>query len=342
MTDPQPVTDAPEAFESPRIDPALFREVLGHYPTGVAIITGIDHQGEHLAMIVGTFTSVSLDPPLVAFLPQRTSKTYARLAECDSLCINVLTGEQEDVSRTIVTRWENKLEGIDWFPSPSGDPVLADSLAWLDVRLEQSIDAGDHLIAMCRIVDMKVNNPVAPLIFFQGGYGRFVIPPLVARMDDDIIAAVHDAVCARDDIDRLANDIGCEVSLLTAVNKDELAAVASAVGHGVLTADSLGLRMPMIPPIGDTFMATGEGIRGLLAVESQIRERRAARDLPRAPGSVPGAGLSHLVPDRRGRRYGVPPHERGGPPLRGGQADPGPGTRDSRANHERPYRLPPA
>lgn len=257
MTDPQPVTDAPEAFESPRIDPALFREVLGHYPTGVAIITGIDHQGEHLAMIVGTFTSVSLDPPLVAFLPQRTSKTYARLAECDSLCINVLTGEQEDVSRTIVTRWENKLEGIDWFPSPSGDPVLADSLAWLDVRLEQSIDAGDHLIAMCRIVDMKVNNPVAPLIFFQGGYGRFVIPPLVARMDDDIIAAVHDAVCARDDIDRLANDIGCEVSLLTAVNKDELAAVASAVGHGVLTADSLGLRMPMIPPIGDTFMATG-------------------------------------------------------------------------------------
>lgn len=249
MTDPQPTATT--------IDAAMFREVLGHYPTGVTIVTGTAPDGEHLAMIVGTFTAVSLDPPLVAFLPQRSSKTFARLSECDSLCINVLTGEQEEVSRTIVSRWENKLDGIDWFPSPSGDPVLADSLAWLDVRLEQSIDAGDHVIAMCRIVDMKVNNPVAPLIFFQGGYGSFVIPPLVARMDDGIITAVHEAVCARDDIHRLANDVGCEVSLLTAVNKDELAAVATAVGPGVPTGDSLGLRLPMIPPIGDTFMATG-------------------------------------------------------------------------------------
>lgn len=239
------------------IDQALFREVLGHYPTGVTIVTGIAPDGEHLAMIVGTFTSVSLDPPLVAFLPQRSSKTFARLAECQSLCINVLTGDQEDVGRTIAARWEQKLDGVDWFTSPSGDPILADSLAWIDVRLEQTIDAGDHHIALCRVVGMAVNKPVAPLIFFQGGYGSFVIPPLVARIDDGIISAVHEAVCAREQIDRLATEIGCEVSLLTAVNKDELASVATAVGPGVQIADGLGERLPMIPPIGDTYIATG-------------------------------------------------------------------------------------
>ncbi|WP_432557861.1 flavin reductase family protein [Granulicoccus sp. GXG6511] len=238
------------------ITQALFREVLGHYPTGVTIVTGTAADGEHLAMIVGTFTSVSLDPPLVAFLPMRTSKTFARLAECESLCINVLTGDQEDLGRTIASRWENKLDGVDWFPSPSGDPILADSLAWLDVRLESTIEAGDHSIALCRIVDMAVHNPVAPLIFFQGGYGSFVIPPLVARIDDGIIAAVTEAVSARDEIDQLATEIGCEVGLITAVNRDELATVASAVGPGKRTADGLGERLPMIPPIGDTYIAT--------------------------------------------------------------------------------------
>ncbi|MDO5683766.1 MAG: flavin reductase family protein [Propionibacteriaceae bacterium] len=238
------------------ITAAQFRDVLGHYPTGVTIVTGTAPDGEHLAMIVGTFTSVSLDPPLVAFLPMRTSKTFARLAECQSLCINVLTGEQEELGRTIASRWENKLDGVDWFPSPSGDPILAGSLAWLDVRLESNIEAGDHSIALCRIIDMAVNNPVAPLIFFQGGYGSFVIPPLVARIDDGIISAVTEAVCARDDLDVLATDIGCEVGLITAVNKDELATVASAVGPATRTADSLGERLPMIPPIGDTYIAT--------------------------------------------------------------------------------------
>ena len=237
------------------IDRNLFRNVMGHYPTGVVIVTAVHPDGEQLAMVVGTFTSVSLDPPLVAFLPMKTSRTFARLQECDSLCVNVLTGKQEQVGRTIASRHTDKFEGLEWFPSPSGDPVLADALAWIDVRLVDTIEAGDHWIAMCRVQDMAVTNPSAPLIFFQGGYGRFAIPSLIARIQADISDAVKDAVSARPVLERLASTFDCEATLLTVVNPDELASIASAVGPNVSSLDSLGQRIPIVPPIADVYLA---------------------------------------------------------------------------------------
>ena len=87
-----------------KFDKRLFRDVMGHYPTGVVIVTGIHPDGEQLAMVVGTFASVSLEPALVSFLPMKSSRTFDRLRECDSLCINVLTGQQEHVGRTIAGR----------------------------------------------------------------------------------------------------------------------------------------------------------------------------------------------------------------------------------------------
>ena len=129
------------------IDQKTFREVTGHYPTGVAVVTGRDADGDILALVVGTFSSVSLDPPLVSFLPMKTSRTFERMQECKSLCINVVGGEQEDVVLTIAQRWENKLDEIDWFPSPSGDPVLADSVALLDTRTRRSWRPG--IIGSC-------------------------------------------------------------------------------------------------------------------------------------------------------------------------------------------------
>ena len=104
------------------MDQKTFREVTGHYPTGVAVVTGRDADGDILALVVGTFSSVSLDPPLVSFLPMKTSRTFERMQECKSLCINVVGGEQEDVVLTIAQRWENKLDGIDWLPFTFGRP----------------------------------------------------------------------------------------------------------------------------------------------------------------------------------------------------------------------------
>ena len=237
------------------IDPAVFREVLGHYPTGVTIVTGVHPDGEQLAMVVGTFTSVSLEPPLVAFLPMRSSRSFVRLRECPSLCINVLTGDQEQVGRTIVKRWENKLDGLAWAPSPSGAPILAESLAWLDVRLTDVIEAGDHYIALCAVQDLGVLNPTSPLLFFQGGYGRFAVPSLIARADADLSGPIRQAELAREEIEQLSQQFGCEAAVLAEVNDSELATVASAVGMGIDINESIGMRVPLIPPLGDLFIA---------------------------------------------------------------------------------------
>lgn len=236
-------------------DPARYREVLGHYPTGVVIVTGVHPDGEALAMIVGTFTSVSMEPPLVAFLPMRSSRTFARLSECESMCINVLTDGQEQVGRTIAGRHEDKLRDIDWEPCASGAPMLSGSLAWLDVHLERVVEAGDHHIAICAIDDMAVNNPKAPLIFFQGGYGGFAVPSLLARIDNDITGAVQQASRARGLLGSLASTHGCEATLLTVVDKCELAAIATAVGDGVSPGNGLGARVPIVPPIADVWVA---------------------------------------------------------------------------------------
>lgn len=238
------------------LDPTTFRDVLGHYPTGVVVVTGRHPDGELLAMVVGTFTSVSLDPPLVAFLPMKSSWSFQRLRECSSLCINVLTGEQEHVGQHIVTRKDNKLEGLEWFASPSGDPVLAGSLAWLDVRCEQVLEAGDHYIALCRVADLGVANPTNPLLFFQGGYGRFAVPSLVARIDSDVSAFIRTAELARDVIEELAGRFGCESAVLAAVNELEVATVASAMGGGAAVPSGIGQRVPLIPPLGDVYVAS--------------------------------------------------------------------------------------
>lgn len=236
------------------IDAQLFREVLGHYPTGVVVVTGRDPAGDVLAMVVGTFNSVSLEPALVSFMPMKTSRTFEAMQQCESLCINIVGGEQEDVVMTIARRWENKLDGLDWRESPSGDPILADSVAWVDTRLWSTVDAGDHWIVLCEVVDMAVTNPVSPLIFFQGGYGSFVCTSLMARMDHEILPAIHAAHGARPQVEALATRIGCEVSVLTAVSCDEMAMALSATGEDIDREHGLARRVPMVPPIGDSYV----------------------------------------------------------------------------------------
>lgn len=238
------------------IDSQVFRTVLSHYPTGVVVVTATTAEGEHLALVVGTFSSVSMDPPLVSFMPMKSSRTYEQLAACESMCINVLTAEQEEVGRTIARRKQDKLAGLDWFASPSGDPILRDSLAWLDVRLHDTVDAGDHWITLCRVEELAVNNPVAPLLFFQGGYGAFVVPSLVARIDAEIADGVDAAVDSRDELEDLAAEVGGEATLFKTLHDSEMVALATAGGHALAWQPGLGHRLPIIPPIGDTWASS--------------------------------------------------------------------------------------
>src|ERR1700689_1235878 len=112
-------------------DTAHFRRVLGHYPTGVSIVTAQGGQGAPLGMVVGSFTSVSMDPPLVAYFAMVTSRSYAQIRQASGFCVNVLAADQEPLCRAFAARGTDKFSGVDWHPAPTGSPILNDAVAWI-------------------------------------------------------------------------------------------------------------------------------------------------------------------------------------------------------------------
>ncbi|TDC68737.1 flavin reductase [Actinomadura sp. GC306] len=160
---------------TPVIDPARLRHVLGHYPTGVVVVTSLDAAGTAIGMTVGTFTSVSLDPPLVAFLPNKGSSSWRALRESgERFCVNVLSAGQEDVCRAVAMRKTDKFHDIGWRPSPGGNPVINGAVAWMDCVTEQMHDAGDHYIVVGRVLHLQEGDGDTPLLFHRGSYGTFV------------------------------------------------------------------------------------------------------------------------------------------------------------------------
>lgn len=154
-------------------DGAWFRKVLGQYPTGVCIVTSIDEAGAPGGMVVGSFTSVSLAPPLVGFLPARGSASWARIRASGVFCINILAASQAAVCRRIAGRGGSKFEGIDWRPAGSGAPVLADVVAWIDCDLHAVHEAGDHDFVLGAVRELQIGTSQPPLLFLRGGYGGF-------------------------------------------------------------------------------------------------------------------------------------------------------------------------
>lgn len=243
------------ALESGAIAPRQFRDVLGHFPTGVAVITSIGEDGEPIGMAVGSFTSVSLDPPLVAFLPDRGSSTYPAIRDAGRFCVNVLAGAHESLCRRFATRGADRFEGVSWRPAPhSGSPILDGVVAWIDCDLGDVHEAGDHDIVIGKVLALEVETPTIPLLFFQGGYGTFAPRSLVMASRGRPSEAVRAAEAARDDLERLAEATGVECRVL-ARDGDGLALVATAGHEG--GADPVGAILPFFPPFGGTLAAWG-------------------------------------------------------------------------------------
>src|SRR5438309_1280761 len=158
---------------SKAIDPALFRETLGHYPTGVAVVTAVPEDGEPIGMVVGTFSSVSLDPPLIAFLPATNSRRFAKIRTARAFCVNVLASDQEPLCRRLATGGAGSLEGVRWRPGILGSPILEEAQSWIECTFDDIREAGDHFIVLGLVHELAVARSTLPLLFFQGGYGRF-------------------------------------------------------------------------------------------------------------------------------------------------------------------------
>ncbi|MDO5498283.1 MAG: flavin reductase family protein [Propionibacteriaceae bacterium] len=236
------------------IDPQLYRETLGHYPTGVVLVTATGADGVPLGLVIGSFTSLSLDPPQVAFMPMRSSGTFAQIQQIGSFCVNVLAADQLDTCRVFASRAEDKFAGVDWHPAPvTGSPVLDGAVSWLDCEISATLDGGDHFICIGDIKDLGVQRRELPLLFFQGGYGRFATASLVAPSTPELVASVRVADSLRPQMEALASEESADVSVI-AETGDWMTFVASAAGSETPANASIGLQLPLVPPLGSVFV----------------------------------------------------------------------------------------
>ncbi len=160
-----------DGAEAAGIAAAHFRTVLGHFATGVVVVTAAGDRPVGLS--VNSFTAVSLEPPLVAFCADRRSGSWAVIRRAGAFCVNVLAEDQEALSRVFATRGADKFDGVGWTRAPSGSPRLHDALAWIDCTIEAVHGAGDHDICVGRVGELDVGRGDGPLVFYRGGYGRF-------------------------------------------------------------------------------------------------------------------------------------------------------------------------
>ena len=155
--------------EQPSIDPKHFRNVMGQVPTCVTVVTAMVDDAP-VAMVIGSFVSVSLEPPLAGFFCTTTSSTWQQLRGADVMGVNVLSADQIDVSNACMRAPEERFDGLDW-KVVDGAPQIAGTSAWLTLTPHHVIDAGDHEFALCNVTSMTMpDEAVEPVIFYGGGY----------------------------------------------------------------------------------------------------------------------------------------------------------------------------
>lgn len=158
------------------IDSNTFRQVLGYFPTGVTVITATKANGDLVGFSVGSFASVSLDPPLVMFCAGKNSQSWPEIEEAKSFCVNVLSEEQAELSNTFAAKDIDKFAGLTGstgLTQKTGSPVFDDVLSWIDCEIEVVHEAGDHWIVVGRVQDLGINESTesaGPLIFYKGKY----------------------------------------------------------------------------------------------------------------------------------------------------------------------------
>jgi flavin reductase (DIM6/NTAB) family NADH-FMN oxidoreductase RutF len=158
MPAPQPAT------------PVDFRRVMSRVPAPGAIIAASTPDGP-IGVSVGSFTSVSLEPPLVGFFIAEKSSTWPRLAAVGGFCASVLAADQVDTCRLFATPGADRFGATPWSSSPSGHPLIEGAVAWLDCELHAVHPAGDHSLVLGRVLAAD-GADLTPLIYFDGRYAR--------------------------------------------------------------------------------------------------------------------------------------------------------------------------
>jgi flavin-dependent trigonelline monooxygenase, reductase component len=151
------------------LDPRALRDAFGAFVTGVTIVTTRDEAGKPVGFTANSFTSVSLDPPLLLICLARTSRNFATMTGAKNFAVNILSEGQKDLSNTFARPVEDRFAAAIWSDAPAGSPVFTDVAAWFECSMQEVIEAGDHVILLGRI-DAFENSGLNGLGYARGGY----------------------------------------------------------------------------------------------------------------------------------------------------------------------------
>lgn len=173
-------------------DPRLFRQALGRFSTGVAVITTRAPGGGRVGITANSFSAVSLDPPLILWSIRNEAPSLPALLESGVFAVNILAQEQADLSHRFATPQEDKFAGLACSEGHGGCPVLEGAMALFECDLERSIPAGDHQILLGRVVRASFDDTASPLLFSCGRYAIAAPLPNIEASSD--IAAVWEGL----------------------------------------------------------------------------------------------------------------------------------------------------
>ncbi|MGI9594875.1 MAG: flavin reductase family protein [Acidimicrobiales bacterium] len=158
---------------NPEIDSGDFRNVLGHLPTGVTVVTAAGAE-RPIGVAIGSFVSISLDPPLVGFFLGTGSGSGKPMEESGHFCVNILCQDQMELCGVMASKADDKFEGVAYESAPgSGAPILPDVHAVIDCRIHEVVEAGDHNLIIGRVLSLESKRDAPPMVFYKGQYGSF-------------------------------------------------------------------------------------------------------------------------------------------------------------------------
>lgn len=158
---------------SPTIEPRHFRDVMGHLPTGVVVLAAREPgSGRPAGLVVGTFQSLSLDPPLISFSVATTSTSWPKIRPAVTFSASVLGDHQHEVCRALSSKQDDKFAATDWCSSADGHPQISGAHSWIDCRVAREVEGGDHLIVIAGVRGIEAGAG-APLLFHRGRLGSY-------------------------------------------------------------------------------------------------------------------------------------------------------------------------
>jgi flavin reductase (DIM6/NTAB) family NADH-FMN oxidoreductase RutF len=153
-----------------------YRRALGQFATGVTVVSGVGELGEDIGLTINSFTSVSLDPPLVLWSLRRGSYYHAAFVRCEYFAVSVLSEHQEKVCRRFAGTSANRFSGIELSRGIGGVPIIGGAVAVFECRRETVYSGGDHTIFMGRVQRFAYHSEASPLIFCKGTYAPLANP----------------------------------------------------------------------------------------------------------------------------------------------------------------------